>query len=389
VDDVTITNGQLRALVNGQTYDLINGQLRALVNNLPQPVVNNFGGITPTSNSHAAVVIDGEDINLQDGAIGGMFAVNMITGLNPGMQKLVPGTFFNPNIDVSYGMGDVTILPAPTDDVTLSNVWYRDFDRDGFGDPRNSRKAISQPAGFVANSLDCNDYRVHYEDKDNDGWGNPKKIPCGIITRTGDCDDNNNKVHSLQTFYRDADGDSYGDAGNTIVLCSSVPPAGYVANRIDCNDNDANVYWLITYYRDADGDGLGNANNKVNACSATPPTGYVVNNRDTNDAPALPPVTQPANTLAKSALEVGSEREAAASVYPNPARERVRIQTDAAIVTGNLVISDANGRTYVGLPNRKINDRTVELTVSSLASGVYMVQVKTTNGFRTLRFTKL
>jgi hypothetical protein len=36
-------------------------------------------------------------------------------------------------------------------------VWYRDGDKDGFGDKKTSLRAIKQPAGHVANSLDCFD----------------------------------------------------------------------------------------------------------------------------------------------------------------------------------------------------------------------------------------
>jgi hypothetical protein len=38
------------------------------------------------------------------------------------------------------------------------------------------------------------------------------------------------------TYYSDADGDGYGDAGSAVSYCSQ--PAGYVANPGDCNDTD-------------------------------------------------------------------------------------------------------------------------------------------------------
>src|SRR5207249_7591572 len=42
------------------------------------------------------------------------------------------------------------------------------------------------------------------------------------------------------TFYRDADGDSFGDPNATQQTCSSAP-VGYVTNNLDCNDMNAFV----------------------------------------------------------------------------------------------------------------------------------------------------
>jgi hypothetical protein len=36
-------------------------------------------------------------------------------------------------------------------------VWYRDADKDGYGDKKSAQRASKQPAGHVANSLDCYD----------------------------------------------------------------------------------------------------------------------------------------------------------------------------------------------------------------------------------------
>jgi hypothetical protein len=67
-------------------------------------------------------------------------------------------------------------------------------------------------------------------------------------------------------FYRDADGDGFGDPNVTITSCTA--PNGYVTNSLDCDDTKV-------MYQDLDGDGFG-SNIKV-ACDG------VLNNSDCND----------------------------------------------------------------------------------------------------------
>jgi hypothetical protein len=44
------------------------------------------------------------------------------------------------------------------------------------------------------------------------------------------------------TYYRDADGDGYGDAATRTTACNGMIPPGYVSDYTDCNDGNAGVH---------------------------------------------------------------------------------------------------------------------------------------------------
>ena len=43
-------------------------------------------------------------------------------------------------------------------------------------------------------------------------------------------------------FYRDNDGDGYGNDFDSVIICKMAPPAGYADNNLDCADNNANIH---------------------------------------------------------------------------------------------------------------------------------------------------
>jgi hypothetical protein len=126
---------------------------------------------------------------------------------------------------------------------------------------------------------------------------------------TVDSCDVNGCHHAAQTkytYYRDADGDQYGNPAVTTVNCA--PPAGYVLNNTDCNDGVALIHPgatetcngvdddcngvpdnglpASTFYADRDGDSYGNAaSGTKTACSlAVAGTGYSASSTDCDDA---------------------------------------------------------------------------------------------------------
>jgi gliding motility-associated-like protein len=46
------------------------------------------------------------------------------------------------------------------------------------------------------------------------------------------------KAEKLVTYYKDADGDGFGDALDSIKICDAIIPPNYVSNKLDCDDKD-------------------------------------------------------------------------------------------------------------------------------------------------------
>ncbi|MCK6525536.1 putative metal-binding motif-containing protein [Myxococcota bacterium] len=155
--------------------------------------------------------------------------------------------------------------------VNPSTVWYYDSDGDGFGIDSPRRYACEAPEGFAPKNGDCDDFddavhpgaeepcdeavdyncdgAVGFSDGDGDGVpacedcddSRAEVAPDAPETCDGldnDCDRDVDEA-VLKTFYRDLDGDSYGDALTSQEACEA--PAGWVADDEDCDDTDALV----------------------------------------------------------------------------------------------------------------------------------------------------
>ncbi|MFZ8805025.1 MAG: MopE-related protein, partial [Candidatus Calescibacterium sp.] len=160
-------------------------------------------------------------------------------------------------------------------DEGVLETFYKDNDGDGYGDPNNSIQACSPPPQYVQNADDCNDNNnlinpntIWFKDADGDGFTDGTfqvscVQPAGFVLFAlgGDCDDSDSARNPgqseicdgkdndcdglvdegvLLTFYRDQDGDGYGNANNSNQACSQ--PPGYVQNPFDCNDNNASIH---------------------------------------------------------------------------------------------------------------------------------------------------
>jgi hypothetical protein len=217
-----------------------------------------------------------------------------------------------------------------TDEDLSELVFYRDLDGDGYGTLEDEIIDCAPVPGYVVEGTDCNDSDAsiwpgrseacngiddncdgvidethpvdpYYEDADSDGFGAGDPVyacaaPDGWVLDDQDCDDTDFFVNPSiyadcedgrdedcdgeidegpdSTFYRDFDGDGYGDAAATVVDCA--PPDGYVWDASDCDDGNREVHpdhrEVCSDVVDNDCDGLGDDEDPDCDC---PDHGYV------------------------------------------------------------------------------------------------------------------
>ncbi len=119
-------------------------------------------------------------------------------------------------------------------DEGLERPFYEDRDGDGRGDPAREQLACAAPSGFVANDDDCDDDCVTCAP------GNPEVCDGA----DNDCDGSIDEG-SFDRFYRDRDGDGFGDPSDFVDACSA--PAGFVDNDRDCDPGDPRAYPGATF----------------------------------------------------------------------------------------------------------------------------------------------
>jgi putative metal-binding protein len=109
---------------------------------------------------------------------------------------------------------------------------YQDSDQDTFGDPASSLTVCQDenPTGYVADNTDCDDQSADVNPGASEVCGNSVDENC------------NDELELDVVFYRDQDGDTFGNPDVTSLACPGPPPQGYVADNTDCDDDDPNRY---------------------------------------------------------------------------------------------------------------------------------------------------
>lgn len=136
---------------------------------------------------------------------------------------------------VPGGTPECPTLTAPDGTCPLGSkpaFFFRDSDGDGAGDPNNRRAFCNAPVreAWVDAGTDC-----------DDGDSSVKPLATERCNaRDDNCDREIDEGLTRQPWYRDQDGDGFGDGGVSMLACAQ--PEGFTARAGDCDDTRATFF---------------------------------------------------------------------------------------------------------------------------------------------------
>jgi hypothetical protein len=383
-----------------------------IINTEPEP-----GGGTSTNKT--AVIFDETDINESlNNYLGALFGINTLTGLEVGVQKLIPGKLVNTNFDITYVTGKVTIqseacllthstfstfnsTPTPAAPTSLWLTVTAKVDDDQFyklGDyllfKGGSVKFNSVNSTPTITDLDIPDGKIIADnvsspvtsfDSVNNIWITRVPVNCS----------KESEIFITGVRINSSNGFTKSTGANSVVkgrfysnkICSAKWGYAIAAYRPQfwyaaIDDAGAVVPISGTYKA---GTPLPIKSSVVSGGSGTGGTNYT-GNRSAYDyfspckETTSPPAVAGRSPIVSAVIETTSEKLAGiVSIYPNPATNQVIVSfvpeqsgnSKIMLYTmdGRKAIEVNNGRTDSGMLYLK------SLDVSKLARGVYMLQL--------------
>ncbi len=143
-----------------------------------------------------------------------------------------------------------------------------------------------------------------------------------------------------------------------------------------------NVFWIIN-----ETPVIGSLPVGDTALSSLTRCGSIVANNGCGRAFTAPTINNVGMTITASpVLKTNEFSDSSFSVYPNPATNLVKISSKENVVVNAISITDINGRV---VKNNKFENRAnIEVNISDLTSGVYLIKITSNEGTETKKIIK-
>ncbi|MBN2801383.1 MAG: putative metal-binding motif-containing protein, partial [Deltaproteobacteria bacterium] len=233
---------------------------------------------------------------------------------------------------------------AIDEEATDAFTWWPDVDQDGFGAEGEGLLACEVPAGYVSRTGDCDDH----DDRFHPG------------ATESDCADPSDYNCDGSVGYQDQDGDGYPACQDCRDNDDSIHPAAdevcdLIDNDCDGTVDEADAIDAVPWYADQDGDGFGDPANTVDACLE--PEGYLADDGDCDDSdPQVNPVAREVCDGADNDCDAAIDEEAVdadnwfldddGDGYGNPAEALVQCEAPEGYTYNSQDCDDGDERVH-------------------------------------------
>lgn len=383
---VSIVNGLAVSIVNGLAVTIVNGLAVSIVNGSQVPIVNSQGS--------TAVVLDSNEIGK---GLSEFKSLNMITGLSAGNQYIIPAAFTNNNFDITYGVGKLTILPAPVTVEAKDTFIFEGNPLPAFysvvtglmpsdtpvvsytlNPAYNGVAGVYSIVPSLSSFANISNYLINYIP--GTLYVNPAKkakklrpyLDCvqqltstSFIAHYYCVNDNATALYIPVGVNNNITGSGKFDASQLPVIF--LPDTTRFDVPFDGND----MVWQLTSY---------SSNKRTSTTSdASSTSGRCSGNYSLRQI----------STSNTDSLNLQKEVENDVTVYPNPTINKMIVEIkNGTIMRKGLTLFDANGKLRTIKISKWISDHEFELDLSLLNRGVYFLRIKIDSGYKSVRIVK-